>query len=625
MSTETGTIRVVPTMSRDFAWHRLAAAFGLTLLVLLTFAAAFAAGYASFHNGRVLPGVEVGGVALGGMDRATAERTLRRTLPDVSAGALTVRVGNLEERIGYAELGREYDLDTMLDEAFSVGRGGTPVDQVGAQMRTMMSGVSIPVAVTWDAAALAQRVAAIAADAQLSASDAFISRPDGRFTVTEAVVGQTVDLQPAVASAMAALNNTSPDSTSIEVEARSIEPAISTVQAQAAADQANSVVDEPLTVLAGGTRATIDEQTLSGWVFLDDAAPGEWKLRIDEGAIQQWVALLKRDVDVAATNASYEFEGRRAIATADADGTAIDGEAAEASILAALNERWSGEGEPQAQISLAMITVEPQFTLAQAQELVDRVRRLGSWTTRYESSVSNGFGQNIRRPTRLINGYVVQPGEEFDFVEVAGPITAANGYTGGAAIVHGNTIFDGIVGGGLCSCSTTLFNAALRAGFEITERRNHAYYLDRYPVGLDATIWINGSRVQSMSFMNDSPYPILIRGVNQANAVTFHIYGVPDGRDVRILKPGVWGRQPAWTKYEYTTEIPAGRSERLEYEFDGFNSSVERIVTDANGNVLHDDTFRSTYRRVIGHVLIGVSPDDPRAGTTVVRGKPDDA
>jgi vancomycin resistance protein YoaR len=559
------------------------------------------------------------------MDRATAERTLRRTLPDVSAGALTVRVGNLEERIGYAELGREYDLDTMLDEAFSVGRGGTPVDQVGAQMRTMMSGVSIPVAVTWDAAALAQRVAAIAADAQLSASDAFISRPDGRFTVTEAVVGQTVDLQPAVASAMAALNNTSPDSTSIEVEARSIEPAISTVQAQAAADQANSVVDEPLTVLAGGTRATIDEQTLSGWVFLDDAAPGEWKLRIDEGAIQQWVALLKRDVDVAATNASYEFEGRRAIATADADGTAIDGEAAEASILAALNERWSGEGEPQAQISLAMITVEPQFTLAQAQELVDRVRRLGSWTTRYESSVSNGFGQNIRRPTRLINGYVVQPGEEFDFVEVAGPITAANGYTGGAAIVHGNTIFDGIVGGGLCSCSTTLFNAALRAGFEITERRNHAYYLDRYPVGLDATIWINGSRVQSMSFMNDSPYPILIRGVNQANAVTFHIYGVPDGRDVRILKPGVWGRQPAWTKYEYTTEIPAGRSERLEYEFDGFNSSVERIVTDANGNVLHDDTFRSTYRRVIGHVLIGVSPDDPRAGTTVVRGKPDDA
>ena len=59
-----------------------------------------------------------------------------------------------------------------------------------------------------------------------------------------------------------------------------------------------------------------------------------------------------------------------------------------------------------------------------------------------------------------------------------------------------------MLGGGLCSASTTLFNAALRAGFEMHARRNHAYYIDRYPVGLDATIWISGSYVQTMSFAN---------------------------------------------------------------------------------------------------------------------------
>ena len=36
----------------------------------------------------------------------------------------------------------------------------------------------------------------------------------------------------------------------------------------------------------------------------------------------------------------------------------------------------------------------------------------------------NSNGINIRRPTDLIDGTVVQPGEEFDFVDVAGPITA---------------------------------------------------------------------------------------------------------------------------------------------------------------------------------------------------------
>jgi hypothetical protein len=40
---------------------------------------------------------------------------------------------------------------------------------------------------------------------------------------------------------------------------------------------------------------------------------------------------------------------------------------------------------------------------------------------------------------------------------------------------------------------------------------------------------------------------------------------------------------------------------------------------------MHDDIFRSSYRRVIGHILVGRSPDDPPAGTIEEPGKPADA
>ena len=44
-------------------------------------------------------------------------------------------------------------------------------------------------------------------------------------------------------------------------------------------------------------------------------------------------------------------------------------------------------------------------------------------------------------------------------------------------------------------------------------RRNHYYYIDRYPLGLDATVFISDSgSTQTMSWTNDTDYPVLIRG-----------------------------------------------------------------------------------------------------------------
>ena len=539
---------------------------------------------------------------------------------------MTVRVGNQTTSIPYADISRDYDMQHMLDSAFAVGRGGTLVDQVGAQMRTLLSGVEVPVAVKWDARQLASRINAIATAADVAPVDAVITRPDGEYAVEAAVTGAHVDAQALLSEAMTAVADPLAANATVTIQPTPIAPHVSTQQAQAAVDKANSVALEPLTVSVAGQTLTIDPATIKGWTHLDPAGVGAWKLTLEQAPIDQWVALLKSNVDVRPTNAGYTFEGTAPVVTPDAPGSALDAAAAASAIVSALNTR--ADGTATNSVSLAMASVAPDFTVDQAQALVGQVQRLSSWTTHYKSSAHNGFGQNIRRPTNLIDGTVVQPGDTFDYLAVAGPITVQNGYTDGAAIIHGNSVLDGVLGGGLCSSSTTLFNAALRAGFDMGARRNHAYYIDRYPVGLDATIWVNGSYQQTMSFTNDSAYPILIRGINRKNAVTFSIYGVPDGRQVHIAKAKTWDEKPAWTQYKYvadTTEVAPGGSKRIEYPFTGFNSSVERVVTDASGAVIHDDTFQSSYRRVIGLVLIGWQPGDPPPGTVLEPGKPPDA
>lgn len=598
-----------------FPWRRSAAFFAITLLALFAFAAAFAAAYVGLHDGRIVPGVTVGGVRVAGLDRSAAERELRRSLPVMGSGRLTLAIGEERDVIRYSAIERDYAMTAMLDQALAVGRGGNPVGQLMDQLRTLFDGLAVPVGVTWDAERLAQRVAALAASVEADPVDAAINRPNGRFVVSPAADGLAVDEQALLGRAMSALADLSAADATARVEPTFLTPAISTGAAQTAADRATLIASAPLGLSAGDARATIDAATINGWLGLVPTPGVGWQTVIEERAVVQLVDRLKLDLDIKATNASYTFEDRELAVIPDADGLAIDGDAAVASIMGALEDRADGAGRPS--VKLAMTAVAPEFTTTDARAIAPRVERLSRWTTTYASGVGNGFGVNIRRPTNLINGTVVQPGEVFDFVGVAGPITQDNGYTGGAAIIHGNTQLDGVLGGGLCSCSTTLFNAALRAGFEMGARRNHAYFIDRYPVGLDATIWINGSYVQTMSFTNDSQYPILIRGINRANSVEFQIWGVPDGRTVELSEARVWAEKEAWTRIEYSDELLPNRTKRIEYPFDGFSSSVTRIVRAADGSVLHEDTYRSNYRRVVGHVLVGWEEGDPPVGTIV--------
>lgn len=99
-----------------------------------------------------------------------------------------------------------------------------------------------------------------------------------------------------------------------------------------------------------------------------------------------------------------------------------------------------------------------------------------------------------------------------------------------AKIFSNGQVIDGI-GGGICQISSTLYNAALYANLEITERRNHQFVTSYLKAGLDATV-VYGS--QDFKFKNTRKYPIKIVSEVSNGTAKINIFGVREETEYDI-------------------------------------------------------------------------------------------
>jgi vancomycin resistance protein YoaR len=286
--------------------------------------------------------------------------------------------------------------------------------------------------------------------------------------------------------------------------------------------------------------------------------------------------------------------------SASSAGRALDTDKTIEKITATLASRAAGQVADRP-IKVTTKLVAPELTTSEATKKAPLVSLLGSWTTYYQVSAHNGFSANITVPARKLNGVVVRPGQLFDFWGALGEVSFRTGYRLGGAIVGGHSVEGKALAGGICAASTTLFNAAARGGLDIVSRSPHWYYITRYPLGLDATV--SGS--QSMRFRNDTSHPILIKTLASPGVVTFQIWSLPNGRSVTWSKPRVANVVRGYDTVQYTSSLRPGERKRIEWPVDGKDVWVTRTVRDANGRVIHRETFVSHYHRMVGITLVG--------------------
>jgi vancomycin resistance protein YoaR len=592
------------TQERTRHWWRPGRRFFLFVLTMALGVGAVVAGLVVLHErqlGRVLPGVSAAGVEIGGMTPDEARGALQARLADISAGAITVRSGLGSTAIAFADVGRVPEIDAMVADAVARGRGGTWLDETIAGIRLQLHPETVALRLGYDHDRAATAVAAFADRMTLTAIDASVVTGTSGFAITGSVDGSRIDATATVDALDRAMRDPATRAGAVvEAPVTRVAPKLTTEAATEATLAANRVSGF-LTVSASSRTWRIAARDIRPWVgfaWLN----GTYRPVIDRTRIPAALRKIAKSVSRPVLDAEFlrDKHGHIVGSKADRAGRKLDMTASAQAIGDALEARF--DAPTPGPVKLPVELIAPKRTTEEAAKTAPLMTMVGSWTTYYQVAAHNGFGANITVPTRVLNGTVVAPGAVFDFWAGLGEVSLRTGYKLGGAIVGGHSVEGKALAGGICAASTTLFNAALRGGFEILARQPHWYYITRYPLGLDATV--SGS--QTMRFRNDTQFPILIRGFASPGIVRYEIWSVPNGRTVSLSRPQVTNVVPGSDSTVKTTALPTGEALRTEWPVDGKDVVVIRTVRDANGRVIHHDTFVSHYHRMIGILQIGI-------------------
>jgi vancomycin resistance protein YoaR len=596
--------------ARSARWPRVLLAFliGLGLALVIAVGGVFA--YEQAHAGKIGAGVHAGSVDLSGLTREQAATKLSAAYASLAVGQLALTLPDGTTNISYADLGRRLDASAMVDAALAVGRSGNPLARVADEIRTAIKGTTVAPVVTFDQATLSASLTRVAASLARNPLDASIQHGTAGFAASASADGRSLSVDVLARQVMVALGSPSAAaqaSIDISADMTAVSPAISSSQAGQAAAAGNAEV-AAIVLTHDSDKWTISAATVASWLAVGTAPDGSYGVQADQAKVTAALTALANQINRKAVDASFLVSKKNKVVgvIAGKDGRTLDVAGSVSLVQALLAQRAAGAA-PAASITPAIATTTPNLSTAAATSAAPQMRAISSWTTHYLVGAHNGNSANITVPAMAIDGTIVAPGAEFNFWKTVGEVSLAKGYKLGGAIINGHSVEGKTIGGGICSTSTTLFNAALRAGLETGARANHYYYITRYPKGLDATVWEDGSAVQNMTFTNDTAYPILIRTYAKPGIVRFTLYSVPTGRTVSISKPIVKNYIRGYTVVEHTKALAPGHILQSEYQADGQDVWVTVTVRDRNGKVISTKTYFSHYARMIGVIMKGAA------------------
>jgi vancomycin resistance protein YoaR len=185
---------------------RLAAIAAGAVVLAGVAAGALGAAWERRYDGRVLPGVTVGGAQVGGMAPAPAAARIEELARPELNRPVTVHAGREQWTFPARALGRRARVADAVDAAMAVGRTGNIAERVAEVLRLWRSGIEVPLAYDVDVAQTRRAVTDLSRQVSAEPRDAAFTVVDGRLVTTDAERdGLRVNVEGSVARAVAAL------------------------------------------------------------------------------------------------------------------------------------------------------------------------------------------------------------------------------------------------------------------------------------------------------------------------------------------------------------------------------------------------------------------------------------
>lgn len=334
--------------------------------------------------------------------------------------------------------------------------------------------------------------------------------------------------------------------------------------------------------MALGRQGNLFQQWYDRWHMLFNGEASQVDAVYDMAAVQQKIQSLEQ---------TYSKPPKNAYPTFHNDGSVTFSEGRpqltiqEDSLIQKIDVALKSGTSASIEIPVSAVKA-PNMSTEEAKE-INRV--IGRYTTSFYPEKNRS--RNIELAAACLDGTYVKPGQTFSYNQTTGSRSAANGYLEAPVIINGK--LEPGSGGGVCQVSTTLFNAVLLAGLEVTERTCHYSPVSYAPIGQDATV---AEGALDFCFRNHLKHGVYIYTEYTPGQVTIWILGNQEDKPSSVT---ISKTKEETLPFKTITRVDLSQKEdcKTEEGHEGYNVTIAQDVKWADGRTYHD-TFFSDYEPV---------------------------
>ena len=525
-----------------------------------------------------LPGTEVYGVDVGGLEKEALRRTLARLANDREGERFRLSRSSTEGRgqavvsSRRAATGYSLDVDRTMERVLARGRQANPYAALWDHMRASAAATTIQPVERIDEHVLRRWAARAARQLSIMPREGSLRVDGTTIRARYPAPGAIVDPGELARRVRTSLLRGEDE---IGIEAEPAPPVTDDGDVDRVAKEAELAVSAPVILERKGVEVKLSARAIGSMLGVrirgDDlelvVRPARLRASLSAGDIAR--------VESDPVDATFTLSGGGVRVVPAEPGFSLTPKKTARRVLAAA----TADGERRAE--LAGRSVPAAFTTKDAREL-DLTEQVSSFTTYHaccEPRVSN-----IHRIADLMDGVIVKPGETFSLNGHVGPRTRDNGFVAAPAIADGEFVDE--VGGGISQFATTMFNAIYFGGYDFLEYQAHSYYIDRYPMGREATI---SNPAPDLAFRNDSAAGIYIDTSYTDTSITVTFYGNNDV-EVESVTGSPYNRKTPPKECTVNKSLRPGEERVISPGSSGFDVDVKRILI-RNGSRSTEEFF----------------------------------
>lgn len=549
------------------------------IYLILSFSVLYHFAYAR----KIIPGVKIGSVDVGGMTFDSAKQKLI-SYEDYISKKLILKTDEKEFEIDADAVGLVYNWDASLSRAYEVGRTGNILTDTKDKVAGLFKELYIAAFYEYNDDLFHAKFSQLKGEINKEGSNARFKLNDkGDLEVVQGYKGYKVSDGDLFKILVYAFDRIDFESRDLPIEIS--EPNILAYEIEPLISAAEKVVYNEIAITNGTKKWTVTKAQLADLLAFEKDN-GDIKLALDEPKFKGLLESISFEANQSARGKVTEVEGDKVLKFEITDaGTEIDTKL----FTRAFRDTYLTGGKS---VALVLKPSDPPKDLSS----YGIFALLGEGSSKYVGSIRARV-HNLTLAAERTNGVLVPPNGIYSLNSAVGDISGKTGFDAAYIIKGGRTVLG--EGGGVCQTSTTLFRAVLNSGLPVVLRYPHAYRVSYYEQdskpGFDAAIF---QPTLDFQFKNDTPNYILVQSSADTDKYTlnFKIYGTPDGRSVEITEPVITGQiAPAEAQYIDDPTLEKGRTIQVEHAAWGSNVSFMRTVK-RGGEVINTETFKSRYQ-----------------------------